>query len=694
MAAEGRLDTAVKIGALVSSLSGFAALATVTGGALTWMRFHAAHIPADDALAAIPGQDLVTIGVEALSTFALASIVAVLVAYLLDPKGTPGPRNQVAVATLATAACVIAVLLSRPSEPWRVAAGVAVPVFFGVGTLLLARAAWSTAASGDPSDRGRAVRLATFACACPTVVLALLLWLLSGHRWVAVMTLVSALLAGFGLHIAHRSGTRFRWYGVAIFLAIVVYGSVMSALRTYAEVKLQPAAVLRTADAGGGGLAGYYVAATADTVVLAYVDRCRRDGSLRLVPTAHSDRGRLVELPRTDVRALSIGRRVALDKAQEQGPILMGELDARLATGRAAPPPTSACAGEGIPDLSVRPTTPVTPEQARTLARRFRPKLRFDTAESWRPLNIDVLIGERTADKRPRQRICDLDGEQPARFTGPCVGLEHVEDLSDTTLPERLIDLAGSKLGGGDYQSPALDACPEPQKQGLLDCDSGPSSAIYYNVTRANDRYYVDYWWFLRYNRFDKPELDTVCASQIKRKVIGCFDHEGDWEGVTAVTTRDGSGLASVGLAAHSGVFRFPASSLDFDATAPDRPLIYVASGSHASYPHPCPSRCRQFSRVLGVQLPETDTNGKVPWGADDDDAALAPLPAVWRNFNGRWGSPVCSVAKGTCQFEAGPKSPARQERYQRPWCYTGDDGRLKCDGAPPTVADPTAKVG
>ena len=102
---------------------------------------------------------------------------------------------------------------------------------------------------------------------------------------------------------------------------------------------------------------------------------------------------------------------------------------------------------------------------------------------------------------------------------------------------------------------------------------------------------------------------------------------------------------------------------------------MYVAAGTHASYPMPCHDRSgaafvlpgvagRAVGRLVlgcrqeGVEgpvpaglLPEGGYDGARPWGADDDPAALRPLALDdgFTDWAGRWGLP------GTT------RSPARQ---------------------------------
>ena len=75
--------------------------------------------------------ELVATGAVTLGTFALASIAAVLVCYLLDPDGSTSRHNQICLTVLAIAGMVAAVLFSRPEKPVIpvvVVAGITIPL--------------------------------------------------------------------------------------------------------------------------------------------------------------------------------------------------------------------------------------------------------------------------------------------------------------------------------------------------------------------------------------------------------------------------------------------------------------------------------------------------------------------------------------------------------------------------------------
>ncbi len=66
---------------------GFAGFVAVIGAAIEWIRFNAAHLPATQAVLAMPKQELVIVGALALGAFVVGAVLAVLLVYLIDSDG-------------------------------------------------------------------------------------------------------------------------------------------------------------------------------------------------------------------------------------------------------------------------------------------------------------------------------------------------------------------------------------------------------------------------------------------------------------------------------------------------------------------------------------------------------------------------------------------------------------------------------
>jgi hypothetical protein len=70
---------------------------------------------------------------------------------------------------------------------------------------------------------------------------------------------LALLLALICLGVAWQTGGRFLWYGVSIFLAVVVFGAGVAIIRTYHDPKLQPMVAFVKTDAGLEPIKGVYV---------------------------------------------------------------------------------------------------------------------------------------------------------------------------------------------------------------------------------------------------------------------------------------------------------------------------------------------------------------------------------------------------------------------------------------------------
>jgi hypothetical protein len=297
------------------------------------------------------------------------------------------------------------------------------------------------------------------------------------------------------------------------------------------------------------------------------------------------------------------------------------------------------------------------------LAHRFRPVLLFDSDELFTPVDIKNAIAAgnvATCRKTVAGRMCDKLAS---------------EDQIDQNADYLNFDLGPLGLG---------------------DSTGGAKSAMYYHVVDDRpENLYVDYWWFYAEN--PEPVGDSVlCRIGFKIPEISCFQHHGDWEGVTIVFAPCGTQptaktacltvanrrlhVVQVNYAAHNGVKKQSWSRLEQMwskrklRTYGERPLVYVARNSHASYPVPCFKHCGR----------EKSTNGKLPWGNNgetcetDEHHCVLPLPlgrdgqpALWAAFPGPWGSQRCILLGAYCDGGAAPKAPAFHRRYKTP----GDPG-------------------
>jgi hypothetical protein len=239
---------------------------------------------------------------------------------------------------------------------------------------------------------------------------------------------------------------------------------------------------------------------------------------------------------------------------------------------------------------------------------------------------------------------------------------DQVADSPGDLFAGSVLDIAGEQREGRDYVTPDPEGCGRPK--GVVDCDSGLRSAIYYRVTREAGRTAIDYWWFLRFNDFPRADL-IKCRRFVIVGVIACDDHEGDWEGVRVVLTPGGQGL-DVRFDAHGRSERYTALPVQHRGS---RPIVYIAEGTHSAYPRPCDGR---YCAETGARLPDGGFDGKRSWGRNSTLACagdcLVPLPrSGWPDWPGRWGR---SCNRSGCVRSEGPRSPRRQHHRSVP-CFT-----------------------
>jgi hypothetical protein len=307
----------------------------------------------------------------------------------------------------------------------------------------------------------------------------------------------------------------------------------------------------------------------------------------------------------------------------------------------------------------------------RRLATILRPRLRFDSGERWRPLKVGSFLAERFPDGG-LHLVCS---QVPDRTCEPATGLDQLHGGEDAPA---FIDINGTAENGPDYFSPdpACRAAPPP----AVDCNAGPTAVMYYRRTTHEGRWYWDYWWFFRYNDYTGPY--SKCNSRL------CSDHEGDWEGITVVTTPSlKPEIVGALYAAHKDRVLAEGATLPRSG---GHPLVFVAEGTHASYPFWCVSHCKQYATLAGVHLPEDSHDGAVPWGANRDDDCLAyhcvrPLPEVghpdefalplagaWAGWPGQWGQTCHEGCEGGIrELQPSPRSPGTQTRFKCPWAAT-----------------------
>lgn len=307
-------------------------------------------------------------------------------------------------------------------------------------------------------------------------------------------------------------------------------------------------------------------------------------------------------------------------------------------------------------------------------AYKFQPLLLFDKGEKWRPLNVERFFGE-TRDSVPFNHVCSAERQLCGVLDATGAALREFYTKDDARIEFGTFADSGSDPAPDDYRSPD-PACVGPQPGAVhevLDCNEGPATAIYVRPTHRSTGYsYLDYWFFYRNNEFVAD------------------NHAADWEEVTvAPSLSNGDTFDWVAFHQHNVV---STSAFDGDPTtgaylrelldcdaggaqscgthdAPSgrRIRVYVAGGSHASYPTRCDDNCTQ----RGPGVIEGDHGGQVAWGGNHDVGSLVTFPeavgwgnpasASWVDWPGAWGDGIAS--------------PGVRSSFRCPWRDNVKDG-------------------
>jgi hypothetical protein len=154
----------------------------------------------------------------------------------------------------------------------------------------------------EPSGAIFVVACIALAVAIPSLVL---------HEWWLAVALGTVAVLGVGLwRIAYFEG-RFVWYGLATFISVPLFGTVMLMVRNIDEPQVQPLAMIRTTDGPDEAIEGLYVTEASDRIYFATVatEGCEK----KVTP----DSGRLLWVPKSEVVAMSLGPLQGVEEAGE-----------------------------------------------------------------------------------------------------------------------------------------------------------------------------------------------------------------------------------------------------------------------------------------------------------------------------------------------------------------------------------------
>jgi hypothetical protein len=130
------VDLALSALPAIGGTIGFVGFVAVIGGAIQWVRFQSAQLPAAQAVHVTPRGELVAIGAQSLILFTLLGLLAIVIVYLADPRGEGNVATARALAVVAALEFVAVLLLVHVSALALLAGALVV-----IGLLLLVPAA-------------------------------------------------------------------------------------------------------------------------------------------------------------------------------------------------------------------------------------------------------------------------------------------------------------------------------------------------------------------------------------------------------------------------------------------------------------------------------------------------------------------------------------------------------------------------
>ncbi len=342
------------------------------------------------------------------------------------------------------------------------------------------------------------------------------------------------------------------------------------------------------------------------------------------------------------------------------------------------------------------------PSRLDNVAATYRPYLRFDPSERWRPIDAEAMLQE-TVSGASVHRLClaferttrAVRGAPLVEVKPNCDRIPNLATAPATSLDDQLQSLAeddsvappvagmlptdrvslqleGSSSSDASPYHGLGHACSP-----LCDSDAGPS---YYHLVTADGWLYVQYWWFYRFN---DASLTIAGGNRLG------LNHQGDWEGVT-VAISDGV-VPRVGWVAYSAhghwLKYFPEDLAAHGALVGHHPVVNVASGTHANYPDTC-SECANwyslpFDIGAALHLGEAPHLGTEEYhlNAVPDAACLTScvrdLDTTGVNsFPGRWG--IDETVDVDSSLSNAPPSPYQQGPNNNGAQYNTPDQDLK----------------
>ena len=286
------------------------------------------------------------------------------------------------------------------------------------------------------------------------------------------------------------------------------------------------------------------------------------------------------------------------------------------------------------------------------LLKRFIPILRYDSQGSFQADSPAILTNRVSGDEANALKRADatvlatsLGGRKRARLDLDFLGWPEYGD--------------GTKAAASDF----LDAVGHDYVLQARDMHHPPlADQIHGHVARDGDGLrYLQYWFFYLFNN---------------KAFLGFGLHEGDWEMVQVRLDESGEPSA-MAFAQHDHGQRCAWGVVE---TKGERPVVYVARGSQASYPTPGRHKAPIVTDVADGKGREVSAELNV---LDDKTPA-------WVAWRGRWGS---TKARNIAESNS-PRGPAQHGQWKDPATFHEeadefDPRRMAPEPPPPAPAPP-----
>ncbi|HEX8085048.1 MAG TPA: hypothetical protein VF529_12225 [Solirubrobacteraceae bacterium] len=488
-------------------------------------------------------------------------------------------------------------------------------------------------------------------------------------KWVAGVAGIALALGLVNLAIAHVTGNQFRWYGVTVFLTIVLFGAAFNFARALEDPQAQGVALLRTNDAHP--VCGLYVGENDGRLYYARIDLRGTAQGRELA----NDSGRLLWAPTDRLVASAIGPLEPVMDAQDRALTLRDELALNrepLTQGGAAATsvPPRPPRDPGGRDPCKAATTPasqlLTPE--RRLAQRFQPRLHVSSNDGFWPVSLLTIFDL----KQRGKSLC----RRP-----PCVPVLSAGDLPYRGGETEWLDYPGD-FDKADHQHNQM-------VQALGSSDPYRTAREYFLLSDpgAGQIASLQYWFFYTFN------YQPLAAAEIPVGRAGY--HEGDFEHVGVVLSATRTPVA-LWMARHDGgePFLWDEPALARNGSHVD---VHVARGSHASYESCLEQRRRRAPFGLINDRPECRTTRQIV--LEPTQVPVQNLAqARWACWAGRFGH--TRLGESRLEFELyeanGPRSPLWQQDYDgkaRPCDAVESPEPLPAEGEEPLGADVANRI-